>query len=122
MYIIAVRDINNNIIQVAQTEGERIAERIHHNISCRYNFPTFTYYNKIQRWAMHATGGSKRYNGIDKLDISDYIIPTQQPKEFTIQDYEDMIFAIEMQDFISQEDYNLIHKYKNKIKELSEVK
>ena len=41
---------------------------------------------------------------------------------FTIQDYENMIFAIEMQDFIFQKDYTLIRKYKKKIKELSEVK
>ena len=34
------------------------------------------------------------FNGIDNLDISDYLAPTQQPKEFTVQDYKDMIFAI----------------------------
>ena len=68
---------------------------------------------------MRSTGGSKRYNGIDTLDISDYIVPTKQPKEFTIQDYKDMIFAIEMQDFISQQDYDLIDQYNNKIRELT---
>lgn len=122
MYIIAVKDINNNIVQVAQAEDERTAEKIHNNICYRYKFATFTYHNKIQRWAMRSTGGFEKYNGVDKLDISDYIVPTQQPKELTIQDYKDMIFTIEMQDFISQEDYDLIYKYKDKIKELSEVK
>lgn len=122
MYIIAVRDINNNIVQVAQAEDERTAEKIHNNICYRYKFTTFTYHNKIQQWAMRSTGGSEKYNGIDKLDVSDYIVPTQQPKEFTIQDYRDMIFAIEMQDFVPREDYDLIDKYKEKIRELSEVK
>ena len=121
MYIIAVGDINDNIVQVAQAEDERTAEKIHNNICYRYNFTTFTYHNTMQRWAMRSSGGSKKYNGVDKLDISDYIVPTQQPKELTIQDYKDMIFAIEMQDFIPQEDYDLIYKYKEKIKELSEV-
>lgn len=121
MYIIAVRDINNKIVQVAQTDNERMAEKIHNNISHRYDFPTFTFHNKIQQWAMRSTGGSARYNGVDELDTSDYIQPIEQQKEFTIQDYEDMIFYIKMQDFISQEDYDLIYEYENKIKELKEV-
>ena len=119
MYIIAVKDINNNIVKVAYADNENIAENIYNNIRFRYQYPTYMYHNEIQRYAMRSTGGSKRYNGIDNLDISDYIAPTKQPKEFTIQDYKDMIFAIEMQNFISQKDYDLISQYNNKIRELT---
>ena len=121
MYIIAVKDINNNIVQVAQANNEQEAERIHNNIVARYKFSTFTFYNKIQRWAKRTTGGNAKYNGIDTLDTSDYVKPIEEPKELTIEDYKKMIFDINMQDNISTEDYDLISKYENKIKELSEV-
>lgn len=119
MYIIAVKDINNNIVKVAYADSENVAESIYNNIRFRYQYPTYMYHNEIQGFAMRSTGGSKRYNGTDNLDISDYIAPTKQSKEFTVQDYKDMIFTIEMQDFISQQDYDLIHQYNDKIRELT---
>ena len=52
MYIIAVKDINNNIVRVSYADSENIAENIYNNIRFRYQYPTYMYHNEIQRCIM----------------------------------------------------------------------
>lgn len=117
MYIITVRDINNNMVAIAKADTLDKAQKIQANIAHRYNFPVFVYYNEIKGFACSSIGGRERYNGIDKIDISNSTENTANNIE-SIADYEKRIFLINMQDYISENDYRLIDGYNNRIKEL----
>lgn len=118
MYIIAVRDINDNKVAIAKTDTLDKAQEIKTNVAHRYNFAVFVYHNEIRGFACSSVGGKELYNGIDKIDISKFIENTVTNNVESISDYEKRIFLINMQDHISENDYKLIDEYNNRIKEL----
>lgn len=122
MYIIAVKNIENKLIEVARVETRKEADRIHNIIVYRYQYPTFTYYNEIKGRALHSVGGINRYNGIDNLNLSDYVAISAEPSKKTIENYREMIFSIQMQEHISANDWALINKYNKAIEKLKASK
>ena len=122
MYIIAVKNIENKIIEVARVETKKEADRIHNIIVYRYQYSTFTYYNEIKGRALHSVGGINRYNGVDSLNLSDYVAISLEPSKKTIEAYREMIFSIQMQEHISSNDWELINKYSKAIEKLKACK
>lgn len=118
MYIIAVKNINNEIQQVAQCETIEQAQQIHKALNSRYKFETYLYKNKISKWFIKFSSGNILYNGVDVLDLSEYTYDYNEPSPKTIADYEHMIFIIHMQEHISDKDWELIEQYHNEIKKL----
>lgn len=118
MYIIAVKNIENKIIEVTRVETRKEANRIYNIIVYRYHYPTFTYYNEIKGRALQSVGGTNRYNGVDSLNLSDYVEIPLEPSNKTIEAYREMIFSIQMQEHISANDWELIDKYNKAIEKL----
>lgn len=122
MYIVAVKNTENKIIEVARVETRKQADKIHNIIVYRYQYPTFTYYNEIKGRALHSVGGMNRYNGVDRLNLSDYVAISVEPSKKTIENYREMIFSIQMQEHISANDWELIDKYNKAIEKLKASK
>ena len=118
MYIIAVKNVDNEIQEIARCETREQAQKIHTAVNFRYKFETYTYKDKISQWFTQFSSGTVLYNGIDTLNMSEYIYTYNEPKTHTVKDYENMIFMIQMQDHISTSDWKLIEKHKNEIKRL----